>query len=118
MTDTKRIEALRAALLEIPAVCTESRRSPDLLAARVRATANAALRADDEAARQGEPSPEAREAASGKCPDCNGQGRVDRGGWQNDGHGRHEWVYLGRGTCSACEGSGLAAIRDELGGGA
>ena len=61
MTDKDRIEALRAALLEIPAICTESRRSPDLLAARVRATANAALRADDEAPRQGEPSPEARE---------------------------------------------------------
>ena len=49
-----------------------------------------------------------------RCPECKGWGTVETSGYQNDGHGRQEHVYLGRTTCQECNGRGIiAAERGE-----
>jgi hypothetical protein len=41
-----------------------------------------------------------------RCPACRGMRITDLYQWQNDGHGRQEHVWVGRGKCPMCEGYG------------
>ena len=46
-----------------------------------------------------------------KCPECDGQGQVDVGGWANFGRGLEQYEQLE--DCIYCNGSGKISADEE-----